>query len=87
MKWAPFGMYCASLPLGVGAGLAAFEPRLGWLVYPSFGALALFPLSLLVSISRFNLFDIDRILIPTRQKHRLESSTPDQRSTRAQGSS
>jgi len=65
MKWAVFGIYCSLLPIGAAVVLAAFQPRLTWLAYVSFGALALFPVFLLVSVSRFNLFDIDRILSAT----------------------
>jgi class 3 adenylate cyclase len=64
MKWILFGTYCAALPMGL-AGLSTLEPRLGWLAYASWGALALVPLSMLVSVARFNLFDVDRILSAT----------------------
>jgi class 3 adenylate cyclase len=62
MKWALFGIYCAALPLAVGAALSVFDPRFGWLWFASYGAIPLFPFSLLISVLRFNLFDIDRIL-------------------------
>jgi class 3 adenylate cyclase len=62
MKWAMFGVYGAALPFAVAAALTAIEPRFGWLFFVSFWALPLFPLALVISVLRFNLFDIDRIL-------------------------
>ncbi len=60
-KWVLFGMYCATLPVMVMSALVALEPR--WFL--SFLALPLFPLSLLISVARFNLFDIDRLISAT----------------------
>jgi hypothetical protein len=65
MKWVLFGFYCAGLSLGVGALAPMVDPRLGWLWFASFGAAPLLPLSLLISVVRFNLFDIDRLLSAT----------------------
>jgi class 3 adenylate cyclase len=62
MKWAVLGIYCAALPFAVASGLTALEPRFGWLFFASFWAVPLFPLSLVISVVRFNLFDIDRLL-------------------------
>jgi class 3 adenylate cyclase len=62
MKWVLFGFYCAGLSFTVGVAAPVLDPRLGWLWFASFGAAPLFPLSLVVSVVRFNLFDIDRIL-------------------------
>jgi hypothetical protein len=62
MKWAVFGIYCATLPFAVAAGLTALDPRFGWLFFASFGMLPLSPISLAISVVRFNLFDIDRVL-------------------------
>jgi class 3 adenylate cyclase len=62
MKWVLFGFYCAGLSFAVGIAAPALDPRLGWLWFASFGAAPLFPLSLVVSVVRFNLFDIDRVL-------------------------
>jgi len=62
MKWAVLGLYCAALPFAVASGLTALDPRFGWLFFASFWAVPLFPLSLVVSVVRFNLFDIDRLL-------------------------
>jgi class 3 adenylate cyclase len=62
MKWVLFGIYCVALAFAVGAGVPALDPRLGWLWFASFAAAPLSPLSLVISVVRFNLFDIDRIL-------------------------
>jgi hypothetical protein len=65
MKWVLFGVYCVALPLGVAIALPPIDPRFGWLWYPGFWLVPLIPLSLLVSVVRFNLFDIDRLLSAT----------------------
>jgi len=65
MKWVLFGMYCTGLCLGVAMAAPVLDPRLGWLVFISVSAAPLFPLSILISIARFNLFDIDRIISAT----------------------
>jgi hypothetical protein len=65
MKWVLFGFYCAGLSFAVGAAASVLDPRLGWLWFAAFGAAPLFPLSLVVSVVRFNLFDIDRVLSAT----------------------
>jgi class 3 adenylate cyclase len=62
MKWVLFGIYCAALPPGLAAAVSAYDPRLGWLYFPSFWAVPLCPLFGVISIVRFNLFDIDRLL-------------------------
>jgi class 3 adenylate cyclase len=62
MKWVLFGFYCVGLSFAVGVAAPALDPRLGWLWFAAFGAAPLFPLSLVVSVVRFNLFDIDRVL-------------------------
>ena len=59
------GAYVAMLPVAAAYLLAAFESRFGWLIFPSYWAVAVLPAFLLVSIVRFNLFDIDRILSAT----------------------
>ena len=62
MKWLLFGAYCSLLPLAVVSAVSVIDPRFGWLFSPSFGAWAFVPLFLVVSVLRFNLFDIDRVL-------------------------
>jgi class 3 adenylate cyclase len=65
MKWVVFGTYCAVTPMAVAAGVSAFDPRFGWLFFASFWVVPLLPLSLVISVVRFNLFDIDRLLSAT----------------------
>ncbi len=65
MKWVLFGFYCVALALAVSATASALDPRFGWLWFASYWAVPLFPLSLVVSVVRFNLFDIDRLLSAT----------------------
>jgi len=65
MSWVLFGTYCSLLPLAVGSTVSALDPRFGWLWSASFGAVSLFPLFFVVSVVRFNIFDIDRILSAT----------------------
>jgi class 3 adenylate cyclase len=62
MKWVVFGTYCAVVPMAIAAGMSAFDPRFGWLFFASFWVVPLLPLSLVISVVRFNLFDIDRLL-------------------------
>jgi hypothetical protein len=65
MKWVVFGAYCCVLPLGLAAALSAFDPRFGWLFFASFWVAPLLPLSLVVSVLRYNLFDVDRLISGT----------------------
>ena len=65
IKWFLFGVYCALLPMVVASVVVAFEPRFGWLWLLSCWAVPLLPILLLVSVARFNLFDIDRLLSAT----------------------
>jgi len=65
MKWVLFGIYCALGPLAFAGATSNLDPRLHWLWLASFSFLPLFPLSLVVSVVRFNLFDIDRVLSAT----------------------
>ncbi len=62
IRWVLVGAYCAVLPVTVASAIAAFAPRFGWLMFLSYWALPVLPLSLLISIARDNLFDIDRLL-------------------------
>ncbi len=65
MKWVLFGLYCVGLSMAVVRAAFVFDPRFGWLFLASSWAIALIPLSLLISVMRFNLFDIDRLLSAT----------------------
>jgi hypothetical protein len=65
MKWVLFGVFCAALPAVLASLAALLDPRLSWLFFASIWAWALFPFFLLVSVARFNLFDVDRLLSAT----------------------
>ena len=65
IRWVMIGTYAAALPVIVANALVTVEPRFGPLGFLSFWAASLFPLCLVVSVVRFNLFDIDRILSAT----------------------
>ena len=65
MKWVLFGLYSAMLPAVVAFTITLLEPRLLPLAYLSFWAVPLFPTAFVVSIVRFNLFDVDRLLSAT----------------------
>jgi class 3 adenylate cyclase len=62
MKWLLFGVYCGVAPVAVTAAAATVEPRFANVLAFSGSAVGLIPLALLVSILRYNLLDIDRIL-------------------------
>jgi class 3 adenylate cyclase len=65
LRWVVMGAYATALPLLLTSGLMAIDPRLEspWLL--SFWALPFFPAFILVSVVRFNLFDVDRLLSAT----------------------
>jgi len=65
MRWVLFGFYCAGLPLVIASVVAVFDLRLSGLFFASFWALPLFPITFLISILRFNFFDVDRLLSAT----------------------
>jgi sigma-B regulation protein RsbU (phosphoserine phosphatase) len=65
MKWVLLGIYGASFPMLVSTGLTMLDARLSWLWWLSYFASPLLPLSILVSVLRFNLFDVDRVLSTT----------------------
>ncbi|MEE8476145.1 MAG: adenylate/guanylate cyclase domain-containing protein [Myxococcota bacterium] len=62
MKWVLFGTYCVVLLVGGTGAATAFDARLFPLFLASFWAVPLIPLALVISVVRFNLFDIDRLL-------------------------
>jgi class 3 adenylate cyclase len=62
MKWLLFGVYCGVVPVAITAAAATVEPRFGNVLAFSASAVGVIPLALLVSILRYNLLDIDRIL-------------------------
>jgi class 3 adenylate cyclase len=65
MKWFVFGCYCITLPQATAALLTALDPRLAWLWWASASVGPLFHLAIVVSVVRFNLFDVDRLLSAT----------------------
>jgi class 3 adenylate cyclase len=65
VRWAVLGLYLAALPAVVASILSGIDPRFGSLFFASFWAVSLAPVFLVVSILRFNLFDVDRLLSAT----------------------
>ncbi len=65
MRWFFFGMYAALVPVLAANALVSFEPRFVRLAWLSFEALILLPLSLLIAVVRYNLFDVDRLISAT----------------------
>jgi class 3 adenylate cyclase len=61
-RWFVTGTYCLLLPVIVSGALMVLDPRFRDLFHLSFWAVALTPLSLVISVWRFNLFDVDRVL-------------------------
>jgi class 3 adenylate cyclase len=64
-KWVVLGFYLSSLPFLVATGLTAWDPRFGPLFPLAAWAGPILPACLLVSVVRFNLFDIDRLISAT----------------------
>jgi class 3 adenylate cyclase len=65
IKWFVFGCYLALLPVAAASAAWLVEPELLWLMAWVETAHVFVPLSLLISIVRFNLFDIDRLISAT----------------------
>ena len=65
LKWFFFGFYVAAIPIGIGALLGLLDPRFFRLAMSGLVAGSIVPLTLLISITRYNLFDIDRLLSAT----------------------
>lgn len=65
MKWIVFGVYCGVLPVIVAGSLTLWKPELGWVSVLSWWAYPLATVFLLVSVIRFNLVDIDRVISAT----------------------
>jgi class 3 adenylate cyclase len=64
IKWVLFGVYGAALLPASAIALTTLDPRFGWLWWAAFWV-PIIPLSILASIVRFNLFDVDRLLSTT----------------------
>jgi signal transduction histidine kinase len=64
-RWLLFGMYCTMVPGTVVAAVTAMDPRFLREYLLAGSALVLIPLSLLIAIARYNLFDIDRLISAT----------------------
>jgi class 3 adenylate cyclase len=65
LRWFLFGVYCATMPTIVAGALSASDPAFNLWYDASLTAVAALPLALLISIARFNLFDIDRLISTT----------------------
>ena len=64
IRWAILGIYCTALLVSVQEVAPMLDLRFGWLVLTNAWAF-IGPLSLVISVLRFNLFDIDRIISAT----------------------
>ncbi len=65
LRWVLYGAYCAFAPPLLLAILAAVDPRFTRLLVASFCTVAIAPMAVLISIVRYNLFDIDRLISTT----------------------
>jgi class 3 adenylate cyclase len=65
IRWVVYGFYLALLPIAVSSGLAVLYPDLWRLQWLGRSAAVFIPLSILISVLRFNLFDIDRLISAT----------------------
>jgi hypothetical protein len=61
-KWVLYGMYVGTVPVLAADVLIALVPAVWWLHDVAVAAEVVIPLSILVAILRFNLFDIDRLI-------------------------
>ena len=60
--WVLLGFYLAAIPPMAGSALAAFDLRFTPIANLTLAATAIFPLSILVAVVRYNLFDIDWLI-------------------------
>jgi class 3 adenylate cyclase len=62
LKWVLYGFYVGLLPLFAADVVAAFRPGLWWLHEVASISLIAIPVCLVIAISRYNLFDINRLI-------------------------
>ena len=65
LKWAVYGSYIGAMPLLIADAIIGVYPALWWLHESATLFTALIPLCLLIAITRFNFFDIDRLISST----------------------
>ncbi len=65
LRWVVLGAYLAAIPSALAQGFAVASPAYAWLVAISMSGVAVFPLCMLVAITRYNFLDIDRLLTST----------------------
>jgi class 3 adenylate cyclase len=62
LKWVLYGMYVGTVPVLAADAVAALVPRVWWLHDFAVAAEIVIPISILIAILRFNLFDIDHLI-------------------------
>lgn len=65
LKWAVYGSYIGTMPLMVADAIIGVYPALWWLHEGATLFTAGIPICLLIAITRFNFFDIDRVISST----------------------
>ena len=65
MRWVVFGGYCVTLVVVVAMAAGLRDPDLLKYSYVTQGVVSFIPLAVLISVLRFDLFDIDRLLSAT----------------------
>jgi class 3 adenylate cyclase len=65
LRWVVFGAYLAAVPSALAQGFSVASPAFSWLVAIAVSGVAVFPLCMLVAITRYNFLDIDRVLTST----------------------
>jgi hypothetical protein len=65
LKWAVYGLYIGTTPLLIADAIIGFYPAAWWLHESATLFTALIPICLLIAITRFNLFDVDRLISST----------------------